>query len=81
MAQAAGSRTQRAGGPLALALAFQRIDGNASADTLPSAASSTCGYRRLDAALARPSATTSYKIEKRRATVDEDGQYSFAIAL
>jgi hypothetical protein len=45
------------------------------------AASFTCGHRRLDAAFVACPATILWKIVERRATADEDGHYSFAVAL
>jgi hypothetical protein len=40
-----------------------------------------CGYRRINAALARDQAIISREIVERRATVDESGQYAFAVFL
>jgi hypothetical protein len=40
-----------------------------------------CGCRRPDASFARPPAIISRKIVQWRTTADEDGHYSFAIAL
>ena len=45
------------------------------------AASFTCGCRRLDAAFVACPLTISWKIVEWRATADEDGHYCFAVAL
>jgi hypothetical protein len=40
-----------------------------------------CGYRRINATLARHQAIISHKIVQWRATADEKGHYCFAVAL